>query len=200
MSVYQLVVNGQVGSGPQVRNIHHYEFPGYVPDQTQLEEFVDAVDAAYKSNLQAYFWDNTAFNNYTVRRVDSGDLPSQDITPTAGSWDGSDSNHKMPNQLAAMGTFKAPTVFPRSSRTYFFPFTEQWNASGGTIDSSLLAAIAAWADDMFTISITGDPDAVKVAVEYTGDPRVVSDYNTLTSFTIENLWRTQRRRIAGVGI
>lgn len=199
MSIYQVVLNGQIGSGPFVNNVHHYEFPGYIPDATEIQEFVDNVDAAYKSNLQGYFWENLHFQSYTIRRVDVGDLPGADFVPTAGAWDGSNSGAKMPNQLCALVTWKGITVFPRTTRSYMFPFTEAHNESGGTIAAALVSDLEQFASDMVTIDVTGQANPYKVAVKYGGDPRAVTDANITYLPVVTSTWRTQRRRVAGFG-
>lgn len=200
MSIYQVTLKGQTNDDIQLRNIHHYEFASYVPTNTQLQEAVDAIDAAYKSNLQATFTDNCDFNAYDVRRVDTADLPTIEFIATAGAWSGSDVADPNPSQLAAMCTWKAPTTFPRSTRSYLFPFTVTFVNTIGRIDAAEVGNVEDFADDMFSLVITGGADAVKVAVQYTGDPRAVTASNPVETRIVTNIYRTQRRRTAGVGI
>jgi len=200
MSIYQFVVKCQTSGGEQFRNIHHFEFPNYVPDATELQEAVDALDAAYKTNLQSDMSTALSVWGYDVRRVDQAELPTQQIIPTAGAWTGNSGGDRLPNQVAALVTWKAPTTFPRTTRTYMFPTVEGNLAPSGALVATYLLALAAWAADADVLAITGQDDALKVAVKYGGDPRVVVDYNYLSSVTISNVWATLRRRRPGVGI
>lgn len=199
MSIYQIVAKGDLDDVDQLRNIHHYEFPGYVPVTTELQEAVDALDAAYKTNLQARFVTGVNMEAYDVRRVDVGSLPAQQFVPTAGSWAGTNANVYLPPQVAAMLTFKAPTAFPRTSRCYLWVMGNDTNGSEGIISSSTLVSCLNFGNAIFTLAITAQPDAQKVSVKYSGIPRVVSASNVLTTVGIDNSWKTQRRRRRGVG-
>lgn len=200
MAIYQVVVKASEGAGDQYRNVHHYQFFNTVPSTTALQELVDGIDAAYKTNLQANISDSVTFDAYDVRRVDLGDYPTIEYVATNGTWSGTNTNDPLPHQVAALVLFKALTPYPRSTRTYLFGFTEGGNASNGRIESGLVTNLEDWADDMFTIETeeTFDPD--KVAVQYGGDPRVVVDENDVTQRTVRAVWATQRRRRRGVGI
>lgn len=200
MSIYQIVLKGQTNDDIQLRNVHHYEFASYVPTSAQLQEAVDELDSAYKDALQAHFTDNCDFNAYDVRRVDVGDLPTIELIATAGAWSGSSTVDPNPSQLAAMCTWKAPTVYPRSTRSYLFPFTTDLVNTIGRIDATVVGDIEDFASDAASLVITAGADAVKVAVEYGGTPRAVTDSNQVETFVVTNVYRTQRRRTAGVGI
>ena len=199
MSTYQIVVKALTG-GTQLRNIHHYQFFQYVPDAAQLQEAVDAVDAAYKSNLQAELHSSVQVYAYDVRRVDLPDLPTIEYQATAGGWFGTETSTKMPNQVSALVTFKAQTAFPRTTRTYHFPMGQDQNTAGGVIAAATLANLEAWAADMLTLDITGALDADKSAVRYASDPRIVVESNDVELYTVTNVWATQRRRKIGIGI
>lgn len=200
MSIYQLVVKADYNDAIQLRNIHHYEFSGYVPDATQLQEFVDGVDAAYKSNLQTIFNQLVDFNVYGVRRVDIGEQPEDEVVATAGGWTGQNTANSMPTHLAAIVSFKAPTAYPRSCRTYLFPFSEDTNDANGTLTAGAMVSMVNWGDDMLEIAITAGSNAVKVAAEYAGTPRVVSDSNQVVTVTATQTWGTMRKRKPGIGI
>lgn len=200
MSIYQIVVKGDLNDDSQLRNVHHYDFPSYVPNTTEIQEAVDAIDGYYKTRLQAIFSDNVDFEAYDVRRVDLANLPAVQFVATAGSWSGSSAIDQMPAQVSALVTFKAQTVFPRTSRAYLFPFTENVSTNDGRILSSTLTSMLNWGLDMLTLPITGQTDAVKVAVKYTGTPPVVTSSNAISTVSTHNNWATQRRRRPGVGI
>jgi hypothetical protein len=200
MSLYQIVVKADYNDAIQMRNIHHYEFSGYVPDATQLQEFVDGVDAAYKSRLQSIFNQLIDVNAYGVRRVDVGEQPEADFIPTAGGWTASNAANSMPSHIAAIVSFKAATAYPRSTRTYLFPFSEDTNDANGTLTTGALLSMVNWGQDMLEISITAGSNAIKVAAEYAGTPRVVSDWNQVTTIVASQTWGTMRKRKPGIGI
>lgn len=150
----------------EMRNIHHYEFPGYTPSTTELQEAVDAVDTAYKSNLQAQLVNDVQVYGYDVRRVDIGDQPTAEYNATAGDWVGSSAVDPLPPQLCAMVTWKAFSAYPRSTRSYLFPFNEGSSDGLGQVASGTFDLIDDFALDMITLSITGQTDASKVAVQY----------------------------------
>ena len=198
MSIYQIAVKGTFDSSEQLRNIHHYEFAGYVPSDTELQEFVDNFDAVYKQR-QSNFHQLVTFNAYDVRRVDVGDLPTIEYVPTAGSWSGGATQDAMPPQSCALVTWKAQTVYPRSTRSYLFPFGEASNSSGGQLLAGTLDTLTIWAANLLEITITGQLNADKVAVEYGGTPRVVVAFNEVSLVIVSKEWATQRRRRRGVG-
>lgn len=200
MSIYQIVTKARDASNNQFRNIHHYEFAGYVPTDTQLQEFVDNFDAAHKARLQSVTNENITYYAYDVRQVDVGDLPSREFIPTLGAWDGSNSAAVLPYQVAAIITWKAYSTFPRSTRMYVFGLTENASAAGGVLEAGMVTVLQNLGDDLLTIDITGGLDPDKQAVEYGGDPRVVVDANDVETVMVSPFWGTQRKRRPGTGI
>ena len=200
MSIFQVAVKGSLGTGIQLRNIHHYEFFGYTPDATILQEFVDNLDAAYKTNLQALFANEVTVRAYDVRRVDVGNLPAVEFVPTAGAWSGTETANNYPAQVSVLVTFKAPTAYPRTTRTYLFPMSVDQATINGDPAAGTITACNAWADAMFTIDVTGAIDPDKVAVKYGGDPRVVIDSNDVLTRIVNPVYSTLRSRKPGVGI
>lgn len=200
MSIYQITVKARWGTAVELRNIHHYEFFGYVPDATQLQEFVDGVDSVYKTDVLAYYPNEITVYGYDVRRVDIGDLPTVEFLATAGSWTGSSGATPLPTQNAALTTFKAPTTFPRTTRTYHFPFSEAALDTTGELETVVQTGLNTWGNNMLEISITGGLNADKVAVSYGGDPRAVTDDNEVETVSTSKVYATQRRRRKGVGI
>ena len=200
MSIYQIVTKGRDSESNEFRNVHHYEFFSYVPTTVQLQEAIDAIDTAYKSNLQLQFDSGVEFYAYDVRRVDLGNLPTVEFQPTAAAWFGTAAGDRIPNQVAALCTWKAQTTFPRTTRSYLFPFGEGSNNAIGRWQTSTLTDIIDFGDDMLELVITGDLNADKQAVEYSGTPRIVSSANDVTEVVVTNKPATQRRRRPGVGI
>lgn len=199
MSIYQITAKGSYLTADQLRNVHHYEFFGYVPTPTELQEAVDAIDTAYKTHLRANFTLAVAMLAYDVRRVDVGDLPTVEFVATAGIWLGTLTGDSLPPQVSGLVTWKAQTPFPRSTRSYLWPMGEGVNDADGEPSPGALSDMADFADDMFSLVITAQIDADKQAVKYGGDPRLVVDSNDVDVKSIANLWATQRRRRRGVG-
>lgn len=200
MSIYQFVVKASLADGTELRNVLHYEFAGYVPDSSQLQEAVDDLDGKYKTRLQSKFSDNVTFNAYDVRRVDTADLPAAEFVATAGTWSGTNATDQLPAQLSALYVGKAPTQFPRTVRTYHFPFGQDQNDVNGTVLAGARTAVGSWGTDVLTLDVTGGLDPDRVAVKYTGDPRVVTDDNEIETGSGKSKWATMRKRRLGSGI
>jgi len=200
MAIYQLVVKGNSNDGNALRNVHYYNVSGTTLSVAQQQELVDGVDSAYKAFLQAILADTVAISAYDVRQVDLPDLPAIEYIPTAGAWGGTENSDQLALQLCALTTFKAPTVYPRTSRTYHFPMTEFSNTGDGRLDPSAQTDCNLWAAGMQSIPVTGGLNPEKCTVKFGGDPRVVTDFNILQSFITARNFATQRRRKRGVGI
>jgi hypothetical protein len=97
-------------------------------------------------------------------------------------------------------TWKAPTAFPRSTRTYLFPFVVATGSPGGAINLPQQTAAGVFQLALEQLAITAQPDAQKVAVQYGGVPRVVTASNIVFASPITNIFATQRSRRYGVGI
>jgi hypothetical protein len=200
MSIYQMVVKGSAGTGIQLRNIHHFEFPGYVPTPAELEEAAEALATHYETWLVNMFAAQVSIRAIDLRRVDIGDLPTQEYVPDGWPVSGTGTGDMLPTQVSALVIWKAPTTYPRSTRTYVFPMTETASGPVGGIQSANVTALFGFSIDMETLAITGQTDANKVAVEYGGVPRAVILSNPVSAAPVPNVWATQRRRRPGVGI
>jgi hypothetical protein len=200
MTIYQAVVKAVDTLGQQFRNVHHYEFPGYDPTAGELQEFVDGLAAHYDTYVRPEVANRVEFYGVDMRRVDVGDLPTIELVPATWPLAGGDPASKLPNQVSAMVQWKAPTAYPRSCRTYCFPFTEDANSVGGVIEPGVIINLTNFVTVMEVVAITGQTDANKVAVQYGGDPRVVTASNPVSASPVTNNWATQRRRRIGVGI
>lgn len=200
MSIYQIVVKANAAGFAGLRNIHHYEFPGYVPTSDELEEAAQGLADAYETHLFDAFSNQVTFNAMDLRRVDVGDQPTQEFVPTDWPDTGNASGSMLPPQVSALATWKAPTAFPRSTRTYLFPMTVSVLTALGFMTSGLLTSLDNFGLALEELSVTGQVDAQKVAVKYSGDPRVVTDSNIVFQTPAGNIWATQRSRRYGVGI
>lgn len=200
MTIYQITAKVLYAGVTEMRNIHHYEFPGYTPSTTEMQEAVDALDAVYKTELKPAFPNELVMYGYDVRRVDIGDQPTVEYNATAGDWVGDSAVDPLPPQICGLVTWKAVTAFPRTTRSYIFPFTENANSNQGKPESATVTRMEDFGLDIRTLPITGQSDAVKLAVKYGGTPRVVTDSNVVTNVTVSNSYKTQRRRGFGVGV
>lgn len=180
-------------------NIHHYDFPDYLPTATELQEFVDGFDAAHKANLRAHYHTNVAVQPVGVRRVDLAEQPEQFFTPTAGLWSGQASGEPIPPWLGVLTVWKGLTTFPRTSRAFGMPVTETANQHPGTPTPTIQAAYTTYGNELLSIDITGQEAALKVAAEYQEGTSQIGTVNPLTIVTVRPFWGTQRRRRPGVG-
>jgi len=199
MSQYQIVVKGLLNNAGTLRNIHHYDFPSYVPTTTNLQAFIDEFDSNLKTRLQAYYASVVNIYAYGVRRVDVADQPEADFVPTAGAWNGSDAGDMLPAPNAALLRWTAPTQFPRNSWIFLFPMGESSNTGPGSILAATRSAVIAYGGDILTVVVPGADAAVRIAVRYTAAPRIISSFNVLTTVLVPTTWRTQRGRRLGVG-
>lgn len=183
-----------------MRNVHHYEFAGYVPTGPELEEFVQGLADRFEEFIRPLLAASISLESFEVRRVDIGDQPGQEVIPDGWPIVGTAGNLLLPPQVSALVTWKAPTAYPRSTRTYMFPFTTTNLSAGGTIVLGARTALDNWALVMEQVEVTGQPDAQKVAVQYAGDPRVVVASNLVFAQPTGSVWATQRSRRFGVGI
>lgn len=200
MSIYQVVHKGQYGNTAQTRYVWHYEFPGYVPTAPELQEFVDNLDGILDELFKPLLSSQWSSIAYDVRRVDVGDLPTVEYVATTQPWNGSSSSSLLPRQTALLVRWAAPTAYPRTARTYFAGWPESANDTNGTAVLAITAAAALVGSAMEEIEVTGQVDAQKTTVQYGGTPRVVTDSNQVFYVSTAATWRTQRRRVPGVGI
>jgi len=189
----------QSGTG-SIINVLHYEFDGYTPGLSELEEATDALVAAYVSNLQTALSTLVAIFGVKWRQVDVPNLPEILIPPSGGQVNGSNANDPLPAQVALLVTARAPTAYPRTARTYLGGFCEDNNANNGRPLAVLRDSAAEWLVDASVLEITGAANAQRVTVEYGGAPRVVVAWNTLLTGNVATVWSTLRSRKPGVGI
>lgn len=199
MSVYRVTVKTTFNGTDDQFNVHHYEFPNYVPDDTELQEFVDNMGAAYFNRLETLCPSQLTFNSIECRRVDQANLPSADLIPDTWPDTGNNGGGCLPPQCSAMLRFTAPVAFPRTARVYLPLFGKTAAGAVGDVGGAALALCDALALDLEQISVTGQVDAQKVAVKYTGTPRVVTVANVVFAQSTRGTFQTQRRRTPGVG-
>lgn len=199
MTIYQVVIKATLLGSEILRNIHHYEFPDYIPGEAAKQSFVDEFDSNLKTRLQSAFSEEVTVNSYGLRRVDITSQPEDDIVATNGSWSGSDVGALLPTQVAALITWKAFTTYPRSTRTYLFPFTINALSQAGLIGAAELSSMLGYGGDILEIVIPGQANATKQAVKFTGSPPIVLSANPVESVLTNSNWATQRRRRRGVG-
>lgn len=199
MSIYRVTVKAEFDSTEDQFNVHHYEFPGYVPTAVELQEFVDNLALIYDDHIVQLCPALVSFNTIEVRRVDVGNLPTSELTPATWPNVGTGAGGSLPPQTCGMLRFTAPTAFPRSGRVYLQVFAQDLCSTLGQITAGALIQCDLAAADMEEIPITGQVDAQKVAVTYSGTPRIVTASNVLFAQSTSNVFQTQRRRTRGVG-
>lgn len=200
MAIYQIAVRARMTDTTELRNVVHYEKADGPADLATIQEAVDKLDSLYKTHLRPLFHASLTLYAYDVRRVDVGDLPTFNIIPTAGTWVGANGADSMPFQVSALVTWKANAPYPRSTRTYMFPFGEGYNAPGGKILNTAIGALNTFAVNAKELDLATSTDWDKVAVRYAGDPRVVVEWNEVETHLVTDVWATQRSRRPGYGI
>jgi len=200
MSIYQFTIVGTSPGPNALRNIHHYEFPGYVPTTGELEEAMQVLADAYGELLQPQHTNSITYNSIEYRRVDVGDLPTNEYIPTGWPFSGTASGNMFPPQVSALLVWKAGTTFPRSTRTYLFPFATATGSATGTILLTVRTVMENFANAIEELDVTGQPPAQKVAVAYGGTPRAVVASNLVSATVPDSVFATQRSRRYGVGI
>lgn len=199
MPIYQVTAN-QVWRGFVAQNVFYYDATNTL-DTGQKEELADAVRAAWAALDTAIDLDDDwSLNDITLRRVDQPDLPSEVISFTSGPLSGSSTAIPgVPNQIALLISFSAPTTKPRRARSYLAGLVTAHLNQSGAWTTGILDDFAVWAADMDEISVTGET-LERVAVEFTGSPPRVENFNRLTSAAVRNNPATQRRRRLQAGI
>lgn len=198
MAIYQLVVKGLFDGSSALRNIHHYDSGPTALTTTEENEVITNLNTVYKSYLQSRFDEAVTIVGYSIRRVDEANLPTRDIATPGGNWNGTSGGSSLPPQTCGLVTWKAATAFPRTTRTYLFPFGTSELATDGSVTSGCRTAMGSWGSDMVELNYTGG-NVDKVAVKYAGTPRVVVEHNDVTTVVVSNQFATQRRRRPGVG-
>lgn len=183
-----------------MRNVHYYRFSGYTPTGTEQQEFVDNFDAEMQTYIKSRMSSLMSVSGYDMRRVDIAGQPTVDYIPTSGAWNGTGTSGILPFQVAPLVCFKAYATYPRSSRCYLAGMSTGVNTLEGHINGTSRQAFEDWGNAILSIPITGQLGANKVTVNWTTAPRVVNLVNQLDIVVVDNVWRTQRRRVRGVGI
>lgn len=199
MSIYRVTVKAEWDGSDDQFNVHHYEFPNYVPDDTELQEFVDNLGDLHETYVVPYCTSVITYNSIEVRRVDVGNLPSAELIPDNFPIAGTATGVSMPPQVAVMLRFSAPQAYPRSGRVYLPVMAASQLGSTGRTVAGLIAIMDTFGQALEEIAVTGQVDAQKVAVTYGGTPRVVTASNVLFQAPTRNIFQTQRRRTPGVG-
>ena len=199
MSIYRVTIQAEYDGTEDQFNVHHYQFPSYVPSGVELEEFVDNLAAEYDSRVLGFTTGVVEFKAIEVRRVDVGNLPSAILIPATWPAFGTNASGSLPPQICAMLRFTSPSAFPRTGRVYLQTFGKDQCTDFGRILAARVTSLDALALALEEIEITGQVDAQKVAVKYGGSPRVVIDQNVLFQTATRNIFQTQRRRTVGVG-
>jgi hypothetical protein len=176
----------------QFMNVYHMKYTGTAPidgaDATDLiNEF---IDYAYTFIDQCY---DDSFKFDTIEIFDvTQDLPVDEV-PWYSLVNGGDNGAMLPYQLSELVVFG--TDAPRCSGRKFLPAMLETKAlADGVIDSATLATIAGWAANLLAGVVF--PDGAGTIGAWS---KKYSRFAPFLVAVVDDLFRTQRRRVPGVG-
>lgn len=175
-----------------VQNTYHYQAitPGAIDDLVVSTSLAEKLDDAY-ANLVPLLSTEFTFDNILVWNV-TQDRPMQTLDwPTLVG--GSQSTATMPYQVAALVLFRTNRARSQG-RKYLPPMVEQANAGGGVLSTAALTAVDLYGDTIITPAVAGG--GTYYPCNYRYSTALVSRW---TNFEVGVRFRTQRRRVAGVG-
>ena len=200
MSIYRFTVIATHSQSGAQYTTHHYEFPGYVPTEVELEECLQGLADIFDEIILPFNAQQVTYNEIEHRRVDVPDLPSGTFIPDGWPVNGTEATNSLPHQVAAVLRWNAPEEYPRSGRIYLPSFGVGQCAAGGFLNGTTRTVLDGVAAAMEEIPVTGQVDAQRVAVKYGGTPRAVIASNVLFWRPTSATWGIQRRRRPGTGI
>lgn len=184
----------------EVRNVFYYLTTAEL-DGAQLQEAADEIRLAWSAGLNDSDQLVNDWNLYGVdfRRIDLPGLPGTVVGFTSGTFTGTAVTAGVANQVGLLVSGAAVTAKPRRARSYLTGWEGQAILDSGLFNADAQAAAALWLAAMDEISVTGDT-LLRVAVEFSGVPPIVSDSNRLTVYNVRPNPVIQRRRRLGSGI
>lgn len=161
-----------------------------------------ATDIAFHNACAA--WLETLYTpllSYLSTKLDFDEVVTynvtQDIPMITGAWptltQGSDAGDPLPTQCSALVSF--PTAKKKViGKKYIAGATETNNLSGGILSSAFKTALASFGAAVLSGYVSGtiviDPGTYNV---------ITGVFNELLTSLVDDLFRTQRRRVKGVG-
>jgi len=179
-------------NGNDIQNVFHLFNYGSAENDNVVSAAIETrIDTAY-SYLNVYYPDDIIYTTIAIWNVTQGVPVSENAWPTmtaggAGTADAS------PLQLAPL--IKFGTAIARSQgRKYLGGFVEGQQDDGGTIGAVLQVALVTWAGHFLSSVIGG---AAQMA--FGNWNSTLGRFASYVAYTIDNYYRTQRRRVPGVG-
>jgi hypothetical protein len=174
-------------------NVWHFAWtdPDPVSDEDAIDFVAARVDKMYDI-IQPYISNDAAFVDINVFDV-TQDRPLGS-TPWPSQVAGGDSDETLPAQVSAFVRF--PTGYSRNwAKKFIGPMTVGSNTTAGLMESTVLAALAAFAAECLTGTVGTDADKLVLMVYHNS----AHMFRTCTSAIIRNVWATVRTRRAGRG-
>lgn len=191
-----LVVAKQRLLSQEIRNTFWFGGNDAIMDNAQ--DIVDAMRAAWATNLGAQLITDWTLYGFDVYDKTIPGVPGIEFIPTSGSLTGSNNTDSVATQIAMLVTFKAQVAPPNTNRKYLAGWGE-----GAMVDSLWQTAktdlAAAWAADVLDIGTTTSLAIVMEVVALNLDG-TVSGGNPLEYALVRQVPATQRRRRIGIGI
>jgi hypothetical protein len=175
------------------------------PEPVESQNVANAVQTAMSTAAFAGFSDQLTFYAIEVHDAQPGTKPSvvYPITPILG--DIADTNPLPPQSAAVISlhTDIKPIVgaFAATGRIYL-PGIPQVGQISGFLEVGFQNSLINWAENLFAAFVEDATAYQLFVVSYLpgSKPQTVRATNAVTSFTINNVVRSQRRRQFGVGI
>jgi len=170
------------------------------------QDVADSVAAALGADPLNGFSDQCYINNLRIEDCQPGLLPTQ-VFPLAPVAQGTVADlNPLPPQSAAVISLKtgvkgATGVYATAGRMYM-PGIPQTGQISGFLQATFQTALSVFASLLFAAYVDDGTAYQWHVVSYTPGsvPRTVRAVNPVTSFSINNVVRSQRRREYGVGI
>jgi hypothetical protein len=176
-----------------IQNTFHFKYSGLSQNPLVVgADIEDFMDAAY-DELDDMYTNLMTFDSITIYNVSKDEFISDNAWPslTAGTGTG---GQTLPTQSAPLVLFPSDTIRSQG-RKYLPPVMETLSDEAGTLTASAITAIAAWAADMLAGAVVGAGGYI-TAGNWNDD---LARFAQWVSSSIQNIIRTQRRRVRGVG-
>lgn len=180
-------------------NVFHYADDNGVSG-ADIQAIVDGLALAYETHLVPNLADSWSFEGIDFYDTDNpAGTPGIPYTPTGGLFSGDVAIASAANQLAVLINWKCQQGPPFRGRSYMAGWTEGLMGGVGNITQGIVDNCQLFADDIREIPVTGGSTA-QLVIYSTGSSQVpVGTTAVVTSATVNNFPKTQRRRALGTG-
>lgn len=192
--VIRTTVDARYLSVNVLQQVYHWRYVGtpVVSDQIAVDAVRSKLEVGVYTVIDVDTSNDIEWVNYENFNVTAGS-PLPDSNPV-GVFFGLDVANILPLQVGPLISF--PTAVSRSiGRKYFYGYTERTTNGGGIINPSELGTLGACGVNLLS------PFVVEAGVGEFGNTNLTgTTFNKWTSFRVDLLHRTQRRRVPGVGV